>query len=154
MIVIIIIGRLLMAHRQVDRFTLNAHRHAFDFGGHILTLGALGLLFFETGAIIGQHAEIMVRKLKIIFRHHPVALHLGVTRKILIFFEQLRRIATRTIVDTIALFRTMASTAATALRARSTAITTTIVIIILAIVDHVRLSKVPDIRPNWGMPGF
>ena len=123
-----------MTERQLNRFAFDAHRDTFDLGiaRHVIMLAALGLLLLKAGAIIGENAEIMVRKLEIIFRHHPVTLHLGVTGKILVFFQQLRGIAPRAVIDAVALFRAVASTAT--LRPRPGAIATTI--IILAIVDQ------------------
>ncbi|GGA04305.1 hypothetical protein GCM10019071_38560 [Sphingobium fuliginis] len=61
------------------------------------------LLLLLTGAIVGQHAEIMVGKLQIIFRIHPIARHLGIARHILVFFKKLGRIAARAAVDPVAI---------------------------------------------------
>lgn len=71
-----------------------------------LPVAALAALLFEARTAFGDDAKIMIGKLQIIFGHHPIARHLGVARKRLVFFEQLRGIAARTIVDAIALFRT------------------------------------------------
>jgi hypothetical protein len=68
-----------------------------------VTLRLVGLLLFLPGAVIGQHAEIMVRKLQIIFRIHPVACHLGIARHILVFLKKLGRIATGAVVDAVAI---------------------------------------------------
>lgn len=108
-----------------------------------MRLATLRLLLFEPGTIISQHAEIVIRELEIIFRHHAVALHLGIARKILVFFQQLGGIATRPVVDTIALFRAVSTASATTLRTRPGAIATTI--IILAIVDQ---------RPTFQRTGY
>ena len=65
-----------------------------------LTL-ALALLL-EAGAAFGEHAEIMIRELEIIFGHHPVALGLGVPREIAVFLVELDGVAARPIVDPVA----------------------------------------------------
>ena len=62
----------------------------------------LRLLFFLSGAIVGQNAEIVIRELQIIFRVHPVTDHLRVPGHILVFFKKLGRVAAGAIVDTIA----------------------------------------------------
>lgn len=67
-----------------------------------LRLTLLALRFFLTGAVIGQHAEIMVGKLQIIFRVYPVAGQLRIARHVAVFFQQLGGIATRAVIDTIA----------------------------------------------------
>jgi hypothetical protein len=72
----------------------------------VLPVATLAALLFETRPRFGDDAEIMIGKLVIIFGHHPVACHLRIARKRLIFLEHLRGIAARTIVDAIALFGT------------------------------------------------
>lgn len=62
----------------------------------------LRLLFFLSGAIVGQNAEIVVRELQIIFRVHPITDHLSVARHILVFFKKLGRVTAGAVVDTIA----------------------------------------------------
>ena len=62
---------------------------------------ALRTAFFLPAAVIGQHAEIMVCELVIIFGLHAVAIQLGILRQLFIFFEHLRRIATRPVVDPV-----------------------------------------------------
>lgn len=79
----------------------------------------LGAAFLETGAGFSDNAEIMIRELKIIFRHHTVAGKLGIAGQALVLFKKLRRIATCAIVDAVALF------AATILWALSTPAATT-----------------------------
>jgi hypothetical protein len=66
---------------------------------------ALRLAFFKARAVLRDDAKIMVCELKVIFGHHPVALHLGFPRKVPIFFEHLRRIATRTVINATAIIR-------------------------------------------------
>ncbi len=60
--------------------------------------------FFIPRATFGEHAEIMVGELEIIFGEHAVAGLLRVARKRFVFFEQLRGIAARAIVDAVAHF--------------------------------------------------
>ena len=62
----------------------------------------LRLLFFLSGAIVGQNAEIVVRELQKIFRVHPITDHLSVARHILVFFKKLGRVTAGAVVDTIA----------------------------------------------------
>ena len=62
---------------------------------------ALRTTFFLPAAVIGQYAEIMVCELVIIFGLHAVAIQLGILRQLFIFFEHLRRIATRPVVDPV-----------------------------------------------------
>ncbi len=62
---------------------------------------ALRTAFFLPAAVIGQHAEIMICELVIIFGLHAVAIQLGILRQLFIFFEHLRRIATRPVVDPV-----------------------------------------------------
>lgn len=62
------------------------------------------LAFFKAGAGFGEHAEIMISKLQIIFGVDAITLHLGIARQRLVFFKQLRRITARAIVDAIATF--------------------------------------------------
>jgi hypothetical protein len=66
---------------------------------------AVGIRFLIARAAFGEHAEIMVGELEIIFGEDPIARLLRVARQRLVFFEQLRGIATRAIVDAIAQFR-------------------------------------------------
>ena len=61
------------------------------------------LLFFLAGAIVGQHAEIMVGELQIIFGIHAVAGHLRIAGHILVFLKKLGRIAARAVVDAVAI---------------------------------------------------
>jgi hypothetical protein len=70
----------------------------------IVLAGTIWIGFFVPRTAFGQHAEIMVGELKVIFGEHAVAWLLRVTRKCFIFFEQLRRVSTRTIVDAVAHF--------------------------------------------------
>jgi hypothetical protein len=75
----------------------------------ILIIAPLAALLFEARAGFGDDAEIMIGELEIIFGHHAIARHLGVTRERFILFEHLRRIATRAIIDAVALFWTAAA---------------------------------------------
>jgi hypothetical protein len=79
-------------------------------------VAALPALLFEPGAILAEDAEIMVRELQIIFALDAIARELRVTRHVLVFLEQLRRIAALAVVLAIAseILAPLATTAATA----------------------------------------
>ena len=79
----------------------------------------------------------MVGKLQIIFGVDAVALHLGIARQRLVFFQQLRCVAARTIIDAIAAFGPTPGIATT-WRALPTATATAAG---LTIVDQVLLSS-------------
>src|SRR5690606_9337054 len=64
----------------------------------LVALFALAPVLLEARAILVDDAEIMVRELEIIFGVDPVALHLRVTRQILVFLEQLGGVAARAVV--------------------------------------------------------
>lgn len=95
------------------------------------------LIFLKARARFGEHAEIMIGKLQIIFGVDPIALHLGVAGKRLVFLEQLGRIAACPIIDAIAVFGTTPGIATT-LRALPA---TTATAAGLTIVDQVLLSS-------------
>jgi hypothetical protein len=72
----------------------------------ILTIGlalfiTLGPRLFLTGFVIGDHSEIVIRKLQVILGLNSVAMMLSVLRKFLIFIKQLRRIAARAAVNPV-----------------------------------------------------
>lgn len=69
---------------------------------------ALRAIFFLAAAEIGEHAEIMVSKLMIIFGLHPVAIQLGILCQLLVLFQHLSRITARTIIDAILVIVTVA----------------------------------------------
>ena len=82
---------------------------------------ALAALILEARARLVQNPEIVIRELEIIFGGDPVPGHLRVAREILVLLMKLLGIATRTIVDAVALvrppriaLRPLAATAATA----------------------------------------
>lgn len=98
-----------------------------EVGRRLITPGAL---LFKTGAAFAQHPEIMIRKLQIIFGHHPITLHLGIAGKALIFLVKLAGIATRPAVQAVATLRRVIGAVR---RARPTAAATAAV---LSIVDQ------------------
>ena len=108
-------------------------------------------LLLEAGAALVEHAEIMVRILKIIFGLDAVALHLRVAREALIFLEQLGGVAALPIVLAVARTRIVAarrSTAAAAAAAPAAA---------LSIVDQTMiLTKGGSTLPSTGraLPGL
>ena len=67
-------------------------------------------LILEARAAFAEHAEIMVSKLEIIFRHHAIALCLGVTRERLVLLVKLVGVAAGAIVDPVAAICTTALT--------------------------------------------
>lgn len=69
---------------------------------------ALRAAFFLAAPIVGEHAEIMVGKLQIIFGVHPVAIMLGVLRQFFVFFQHLARIAAGAVVNPILVIVTVA----------------------------------------------
>ena len=88
---------------------------------------ALGLLLLVTGAILLEHAEIMIGVLEIIFGLDAIAGELRVARQRLVFLKQLRRVAA------LAIVRPVAGVAGHALRALPTAAATTAA---LSIIDQ------------------
>ena len=69
-----------------------------------LLLGARFLAATE----IGEHAEIMVGELQMIFRIDAVVIELRVLRHFLVFFQHLRRVAARPVVDAVVIIKTAA----------------------------------------------
>lgn len=68
----------------------------------ILVMAAVALLLlFLASAIIGQHAEIMIGKLQIIFSVHAIAGELRVACHILVFFKKLGCIAASAAVNPV-----------------------------------------------------
>ena len=66
-----------------------------------------GALFFLAGPGIGDHAEVVVGKLQIVFSLHAVTIKVRVLCKLAILFEQLGGIAPRTAVDPVELLTTI-----------------------------------------------
>lgn len=71
-----------------------------------LRLATLALLLFLTGAIVGKHAEIMVGELEIIFRVHPIPGKLRIAGHVPVFLKKLGSIATRAVIDAVAIIAT------------------------------------------------
>jgi hypothetical protein len=84
-------------------FVAKAEGHTFIDPALIIKTILLTLrpLFLLARPAVGQHAEIMVGKLQIIFELHPITRHLCFARQILVLFEQLRGIAARAIVNPV-----------------------------------------------------
>ena len=101
-----IIARLL--HGRIERIVavgvVALAIEPFILSIAIVLARAIGVRLFIPRAAFGEHAKIMIGELEIIFRQHPVARLLGITRKRFVFFEQLRGIAARAIVDAVAHF--------------------------------------------------
>ena len=66
-------------------------------------------LFFLALALIGNHPEIVIGKLQVVFRLNPIAIEMGVLGQLAVFLQQLRRIAAGPAVDPVEL---LAATAA------------------------------------------
>jgi hypothetical protein len=65
-------------------------------------------------ATVGNHAEIVIGELQVIFRLHPVAVHLRIMRELLVLLEHLRRIAARPAVNPVGLATLLTVAAASA----------------------------------------
>lgn len=100
-------------------------------------------IFLKASARFGEHAEIMVGELEVIFDVDAVALHLRVARKRLVFFEQLGGITARAIVDAIAAILTTRIATRRALLLPATAATATG----LTIIDQVLVVLSSETKP-------
>lgn len=69
------------------------------------------LLLVLPGLEIGLHAEIVIGELQIIFRVHPVIIHLRILRELLVFLQKLSGIAARAIVDPVLMIETTTTAA-------------------------------------------
>ncbi len=119
-----------------DRLTLVA---IFVVAVEVLRRAALLRLILEPAALVAQHPEIMVGELEIIFGVHPVALTLRIRREILVLLVELVRIATGTVIDTIAVVGTTLTAltrAATIVAAAATVATATAPSLLLPIIDQ------------------
>jgi len=87
---------------------VGALRRAIRLFGKIILIVAIELivaataLIFEAGPILAQHTEIMICELIIIFAHHAIALHLGITSQSLVLFVKLVGIAARAVIYPVA----------------------------------------------------
>ena len=104
-----LLASILLAWRDIVHIIAHAIIHIIAiraFGAIILialiALARTALLLFLPHTIVGQHTEIMVRKLEIIFHIHPVASHLRIARKVAIFLEQLSGITACAVIDPVA----------------------------------------------------
>jgi hypothetical protein len=117
-----------------DRFTLVA---VIVVVVEIERLLALGLaVVLEPAALVGDHAEIMIRELEVIFGVDPVALALRLTGEILVLLEQLVRVAARATVDTIAVVGSTLATLTGTVIATIVTATTATAAVLLPIVDQ------------------
>src|SRR5690606_34788933 len=74
-----------------------------------------GALIFALCAAIGDHTEVVIGELQVVFGLHPIAVQRRIVRQLPVFFEKLRRIAARAAVDPITLVATaLAASTATA----------------------------------------
>ena len=75
----------------------------------IVTWAAFALLFltrFLATTEIGKHAEIMVGKLKVIFRVNAITVELCILCQLLVFFQHLRCVAARTVINLVLIVKT------------------------------------------------
>jgi hypothetical protein len=115
----------------------------------LIVLAAARLIFFKARTRFGQHAEIMIGELQIIFGVDAIPLHLRIAGERFVFFQQLRGIATGAVVDPVAII--LAATRVATLRALPA---TTATAAVLTIVNQVLLSlclksKPALLRGNW-----
>ena len=77
----------------------------------IVTRAAFTLLFlprFLATTEIGEYAEIMVGKLQMIFRIHAVTVELRILCQLFIFFQHLRCVAARPVINLVLIVKTVA----------------------------------------------
>lgn len=77
----------------------------------IAIIAVTRLLLVLPGLEIGLHAEIVIGELQIIFRVHPVIIHLRILRELLVFLQKLSGIAARAIVDPVLMIETTTTAA-------------------------------------------
>lgn len=77
----------------------------------IAIIAVTRLLLVLPGLEIGLHTEIVIGELQIIFRVHPVVIHLRILRELLVFFQKLSGIAARAIVDPVLMIETTTTAA-------------------------------------------
>ena len=94
------------------------------------------VIFFEARTRFGEHTEIVIGELQVIFGVDAVTLHLRVARQRLVFFVQLRGVSARAVVDAIARLRTPRIAARTlpAATATTTATAATATVLLLPII--------------------
>ena len=63
---------------------------------------------FLAAAEIGEHAEIMIGELQMIFRIDAVVIKLRILRQFLVFFQHLRCVAARPVIDAVIIIKAAA----------------------------------------------
>ncbi len=63
---------------------------------------------FNIYLVTGEDTEIMVSKLQMIFSVDAIAVELGILRKFLVFFQHLRSVSARTVIDLVLIVKTIA----------------------------------------------
>jgi hypothetical protein len=76
---------------------------AIAFAAFLPTVVAALALLFLALALVGDHAEIVICELEIVFLVDAIAVEVRVVRQLAVFLEQLRRVAARTAVDAVEL---------------------------------------------------
>ena len=105
-----------------------------------------GALIFWANAAIGDHAKVMVGKLKIVFGLNTVAIQMGVRCQLAILLQHLGGVAPCATVDPVELLSTILW--ATVIGAPATAVVTTIVVIQLQALPCLGAAQL-EFRPIW-----
>jgi hypothetical protein len=95
----LVIGRVIV--RSVFGAVFAVIAVAIRLAAFLPTLLAAIALLFLTDALVGEHAEIVIGELEVIFLLHAVAIEVRVVRQLAVLLEQLRRIPTRPAVDPV-----------------------------------------------------
>ena len=113
-----------------------------------LTVGAhrAGPLVFGADTAIGNHAEVMIGKLQIVFGLHTVTIQMGVRCQFAILLQHLGGIAPCAAVDPVELLSAILR--ATVIGAPATAVVTTIVVIQLQALPCLGAAQL-EFRPIW-----
>jgi hypothetical protein len=115
---------------------VGAHRFALEAEIVVLveivaTTPLLLALILVPPPLVGQHAEIVIGELQIIFGVHAVTGHLRIARHVAVFLVQLGRVTTRAAVDPVAAVTlTAATTTAWLLLSTTTTATTAVLTIV------------------------
>ncbi|MBB4153633.1 hypothetical protein GGQ80_001539 [Sphingomonas jinjuensis] len=102
----------------------------------VARLDARLLLILEPAPLVGEHAEIMIRELEVIFCGDAVALALRIRREILVLLEKLGGVAARAVVDPITAVATSLAALALAVAATTITAATATPAAVLPIVDQ------------------
>ena len=122
----LIVGGIFAVTRHVQRtIAVIAVAFATALLPAIITADAL---VFLTLAGIGNHPEIVIGELQVIFFLHPITVQMGIVRQLAVFFEHLRRIAPRPAVYPVELLAATATIWTVVSAAPATTVIATIVV--------------------------